>query len=320
MKQSIDLYAGLPNRFPYLPRFEASEIKYQQRVQQSILINYYKQSIDHITSVLSFVEFEQQSPLTLAQDLGMGYNLFNFLTVADTIAQRDGGLYIDVGDPEKLTHVSLGMLSGKDGYNNAFGKRVSVNPADLIPYFYCFGLPEPGAFKFKPLHEDLLETNLAWFRLNSMYHAVLNYFSKPVIVRSRNQIVSSNKQEPVDFEAGNKLVEIASGEELFFLTLDTSNVEVQLTELIRLEDKMNEQLNRVLAVGVVEKTATEINYIRAEAMLTFSSLVKSKRGNVMRMFYEFYSRHYPQYTNAINLQVNNPYAQDLSNLKEIDIA
>lgn len=319
-QQSIDLYAGLPNRYLYLPRFEASEVKYQQRVQQSILTNYYKQGIDHIVSVLAFVTFTQDSPLTLAQDLNLGYNFINFLSVADTIAQRDGGLYVDISDPNKLTHVSLSMLVDKGRYRDVFGKHITVEPDKLIPYFYSFGLPEPGAFTFKPLHLDMLETNLSWFRINSLYQSVLNYYSKPVIVRSRNQVISNQKQEVLDFEAGNKLVEIAAGEELYFLTLDPNNVEVQLTELTRLEEKMNDLLNKVLSIGLTPKTATEVNLIKAESMITFSSLVQAKRANVMRLMFAFYSLHYPEYIDTIDVQITNPYSQDLSNLKEIDVA
>lgn len=319
-KQSIDLYAGLPNRFAYLPRFETNELRYQQRVQQSILTNYYKQGIDHIVSVLAFVKFENDSPLTLAQDLNLGYNFVNFLSVADTIAQRDGGLYIDISDSNKLTHVSLNMLMDVGKYRNVFGQYITVNPEHLIPYFYCFGLPEPNTFLFKPLHIDLLETNLAWFRINSLYQSVLSYYSKPVIVRSRNQIISNQKQEVLDFEAGNKLVEIAAGEELYFLTLDPNNVEVQLTELTRLEEKMNDLLNKVLSIGVIPKTATEVQLIKAESMITFSSLVQAKRANVMRLMYSFYSLHYPEYINSVDVQIINPYSLDLTNLKEIDVA
>ena len=319
-RQSIDLYAGLPNRYLYLPRFEASEAKYQQRVRESVLTNYYRQGISHISSVLAFMQFKKDSPLTLAQDLNLGYNLHNFINVADIIAQRDGGLYIDISDDNKLVHVTLNMFVTESKYRDVTGAYKTVAKEDLIPYFYHFGLPEPGDFIFKPLHMDLLETNLAWFRINSLYQAVLGYYSKPMIVRTRNQIISNQKQEVLDFEAGNKMVEIAAGEELYFLGLDTSSVETQLTELTRLEEKMNELLNSVLSIGIMPKTATEVNLIKAESMLTYSTLVQAKRANVMRLMYSFYNKHYPEYTNSIDVQITNPYSLELDNLTEIDLA
>lgn len=329
-QKSIDLYNDLPNRALYLTQFEPSIARYSERVRQSVLHNYYKKTINHIVTVLSFLEFTNNTPLTIAQDLGLGFNLRNFITFADQFAQRDGGLYIDVSDPNKLTHVTLSMIlnTKQDSIvyqpvNERTQREVSL--ADLVTYDYNYGIPEGDSYAFSPVHLALLETNLAWFNLNSNYRATLEYYSKPILVRTRQQLVANNKQEVIDFEAGNKLVELATGEELYFLSLDTDNVAAQQTELIRLEKYMNESLNRVLSLGKdatqpANRTATEIEYIQAETSLDFTMMAQRKHANVSRLMYQFYAHHYPQYTNQIGLSIINPYTEQPAKLSYIDYA
>lgn len=324
-QKSRDLYANLPNRAFYLPRFESNEVKYATRVRQSVLHNYYRKTIDHIVSVLSFFDFTQPSPLTLAQDLGLGYNLRNYCAIADTFAQRDGGLYTDVSDPNRITHVPLTAIMTVQAstvtYQTVTGQTQTVETEALIPYDYNYGLPEYGDYLFKPVHQGLLETNLAWFRLYSSYHATLEYYAKPLLIRTRNQVIANARHEPLDFETGNKLVEIASGEELFFLSLDTDNVAAQQAELVRLEQYMVDSLNRVLSIGLEDsgnRTATEIDLIKADTSLDFTILAQKKRANIMRLLYHFYARHYPEYTNRLDVTIFNPYNQEPSKLTSED--
>ncbi len=323
-QKSKDLYADLPNRAFYLPRFESNEAKYALRVRQSVLHNYYRKTINHIVSVLSFLSFDHKTPMSEAQDLGLGYNIRNYCTVADTLAQRDGGLYTDITDPNVITHVPLSTIqtvqSGYVTYQNVRGENKTVTLDSLVPYEYNYGLPEYGDYQFKPVHQGLLETNLAWFRLYSSYNSTLEYYAKPLLIRTRNQVIANARNEPLDFESGNKLVEIASGEELFFLSLDTDNVAAQQAELIRLEQYMNESLNRVLSIGTDNtRTATEVELIKADSMLDFTILAQKKRANIMRLMYAFYNRHYPAYTNQLGVSIINPYQQQPDKLTSDDI-
>ena len=317
-KKSRDLYAGLPNREQYLPKYETDLAIYRQRIDSTPLRNYYKEIINHISSVISFIDFPIPSPITVAQDLGLGYNIRNLLDFADRLALRDGGLYIDISDRSSLTLVTVHMIGGINQTTvsyypvNSYQQK-TIPIADLVPYYYNHGIPELNNYQFLPYFQQMLEVNLAYFELASIHLSTIKSYAKPILIRTKAQLLTNTSEDVLTFEGGNKSYNIGLNEEVYFLQLSPDNVAVIQSELERMEAVLATASRRIFEIGREgtpvnnTRSATEVEAMEQQFSLEFSSFAQAKVANVSRLLSAFYTRHMPEFADTTDVVIYNPY-------------
>ncbi len=305
---AYQLFYGLPNRERYLTKFESRQSEYDNRVKSSVLVNYYLEMVQFRAAELIELKLDSAPFFELITDIdGLGNDITTFFNNLDLIAIRDGGCWVDVSE-DTLTLVSEKSIESSDKnkivYRTFDNKKVTVNPEMLISYWYNRGLPEPGKLVFSPLFQDVIFANLAHFKANSEYDALVQLYGNPVLVRVDDAGLNLNRglsRPPIDFRERNRIVDLNVGGELYFLGLNEVNAAVLRERIMSLTEWLeNKKESFVFPASGEAKSATEIDFARQVNAEKRSAMMKLKTSNLRNVLLSWCYIHFPQFANQAN--------------------
>lgn len=303
---TYQLFYDIPDRDLYIDCYELKHADYQRKIDNSLLINYYREVLNYYKKLILKVA---ANPFiaSIADIDSFGNNFESFSSNCDLLAFRDGGVYVDVSDKSKLTVVTNRAIQstskGKVKYTTARKETVEIKEADLVPYFYNQGITEHNGWEFVPLFAPVAYVNMALFQAQTEYDALCDLYGNPVLVRiddSGLAINAGNSRGHINFRERNRIVDLNVGGEAYFLGLTEVNAAVLLGRIERFTSFLEAQLRTLHSPSAVAKSATEVQLEADLITLNFSDLAPLKEANMKRILAAWLARHYPNLINYAN--------------------